>query len=126
MRNVHVETDLDGAVEPLQSEKKISEIADSWLQRHRELFWTEGHEGENEMIIHFSKLDEQHYRASIDFYGCHYWRAREEGKDLSCALRNSLNHLEFVDNKMEEEGGPIGHCPFDTFDTDGAKNESVR
>jgi|GEM_PF-3236847 len=113
MRNVHVEADIDGAVQKLCCEKKLAEIADTWLQHHRELFWTEGHEGENEMMIHFSKLDEHRYRAFIDFYGCHYWRAREEGKNLDCALRNSLNHLEPVDNQMEEEGGPIGHCPYD-------------
>jgi hypothetical protein len=114
MKNVRVQSDLDGDVHTLQQQKKLAEIIDDWLQRHGERVWMEGHEGENEMIIHFSKLEECRYRVCIDFYGYHYWRAREEGRDLDCALRNGLNRLEIVENQMEIEGGPIGHCSFDT------------
>jgi hypothetical protein len=118
MRNVQIYADLDGAVQALRKEKKLSEIADQWLQHHKELFWNEGHAGDNQLYIHFSRLNDHQVRAFVDFYGCHYWRSREEGQDLSCALRNALNHLELVHNQMEDEGGPLGHCPFDLPDTE--------
>lgn len=118
MRNVQIYSDLDGIVQALRSEKQINEIADQWLQRHKEYIWNEGHEGQNQLYIHFSKLDDSHVRAFVDFYGCHYWRSREEGQNLSCALRNALNHLELVHNKMADEGGPAGDCPYDLPETE--------